>query len=141
MRSGDLSLGRARCTVLRNSRPFGVRWCGRRSLLSLPGRLVGQAPTIGAHAKTVSQTWTPPRTADGHPDIQGVWANNNATPLQRPKALAGRPSLTDQEVAALKKKAAERHDGAGDTEFGDTYYETVWTAVQNVGSPASTKKG
>src|SRR5437899_1049190 len=36
-----------------------------------------------ASAKTVKQTWTPPRTADGHPDLQGFWANNNATPEDR----------------------------------------------------------
>ena len=28
-------------------------------------------------------TWTLPRTLEGHPDLQGVWANNNATPLVR----------------------------------------------------------
>jgi hypothetical protein len=101
-------------------------------VLSLaPGRIVGQTPTVDAKTRTAGQTWTPPRAPDGHPDIQGVWANNNATPLQRPKALAGRTSLTDQEVAALRKKAAELYDGSGDTEFGDTYFETVWTAVQN----------
>ena len=66
---------------------------------------------------------------DGHPDIQGVWANNNATPLQRPKYLATRTSLTEAEVTA-RKKAAELYDGSGDTEFGDTIFDTVWEAVQ-----------
>ena len=28
--------------------------------------------------------WTVPRTPDGHPDMQGVWANNSMTPLERP---------------------------------------------------------
>src|SRR5712692_8824881 len=95
------------------------------------GRVVGQTQTVNAKAKTAGQTWIPPRAPDGHADLQGVWANNNATPLQRPKALEGRTSLTDAEVAALRKKAAELYDGSGDTEFGDTVFETVWTAVQN----------
>jgi hypothetical protein len=34
-----------------------------------------------------------PRTAWGHPDLQGVWANNVATPLERPQELAGRAFL------------------------------------------------
>ena len=28
-----------------------------------------------------------PRTPWGDPDLQGMWANNNATPLQRPEAF------------------------------------------------------
>ena len=48
------------------------------------------------------KTWTPPLTPYGQPDLQGVWENKSATPLERPKELAGRPFLTDQEVAELK---------------------------------------
>jgi hypothetical protein len=111
------------------------------AVLSLtPGRIAAQTRTGSAKAKTAGQTWTPPRAADGHADLQGFWANNNATPLQRPKALESRTTLTDAEVAALRKKAAELYDGKGDTEFGDTVFETVWTAVQN-GETGTHKKG
>jgi len=48
---------------------------------------------------------TPPLGPDGHPDLQGVWLNNSATPLERPKALEGRQSLTDQEVVELRQRA------------------------------------
>src|SRR6202049_1817914 len=78
-----------------------------------------------AAAKAVKQTWTAPRTADGHPDLQGVWANNIATPLERPKELEGRALLTDQEVAALKKKARELFNGNSDAAFGDTVFRSV----------------
>jgi len=81
-------------------------------------------------SKAISQTWTTPRTPDGKPDLQGVWANNNATPLERPKELAGRATLTDDELAAMKKKAHELFGGKGDAAFGDTVFLTVLANVQ-----------
>jgi hypothetical protein len=90
----------------------------------------GQVAPHSALAKTtVKPTWTVPRTADGHPDLQGFWANNNATPLERPQELAGREFLTDEEVAALKKKAGELFSGNGDAAFGDTLFQTVLANV------------
>jgi hypothetical protein len=60
---------------------FGV---GFIVLLSLAqGQVAPRAEP--AATKSVKQAWTAPRTADGHPDLQGVWANNIATPLERPK--------------------------------------------------------
>jgi len=82
----------------------------------------------------VKQTWKAPRTADGHPDLQGVWANNIATPLERPRELEGRASLTDKEVAALRKKAHELFGGNSDAAFGDTVYRTVWANVNGTAS-------
>ena len=82
-------------------------------------------------AKTATANWTTPRTVDGQPDLQGVWSNNSATPLERPKELAGRAYLTDQEVAALKKKAAELFEnGNSDAAFGDTVFESVLANVK-----------
>jgi|HubBroStandDraft_6_1064221.scaffolds.fasta_scaffold166320_2 hypothetical protein len=94
------------------------------------------APQAGVAAtKSVKQTWTAPRAADGHPDLQGVWANNIATPLERPKELEGRALLTDQEVAALKKKAHELFGGGNsDAAFGDTVYRSVWANVHGTTS-------
>ncbi len=40
-----------------------------------------------------------PRTAWGHPDLQGIWTNTTTTPMQRPDELAGKTVLTDQERA------------------------------------------
>src|ERR1051325_8535148 len=48
-----------------------------------------------------------PRTPDGHPDLQGIWTNATITPLERPAALANKPTLTDAEAVALEKKSAE----------------------------------
>jgi hypothetical protein len=94
----------------------------------------GQVAPQKATTKSAKQTWTAPRTADGQPDLQGVWANNIATPLERPKELEGRALLTDQEVAALKKKAHELFGGKSDAAFGDTVYRSVWANVNGTTS-------
>ena len=66
-----------------------------------------------------------PRTADGHPDLQGVWASDSATPLQRPEELADKPFLTDEEVATLVSRAATLFNGATDAAFGDSVFRAV----------------
>jgi len=88
-----------------------------------------------APAKSEAKTWKAPRTVEGQPDLQGVWANNIATPLQRPKELEGHPVLTDQEVAAMKRKAAELFNGQSDAAFADSVFLAVWQNLQG------TKKG
>jgi hypothetical protein len=40
-----------------------------------------------------------------HPDLEGIWLNNSATPFERPKELAGRQLLTDEEVVELNRRA------------------------------------
>jgi hypothetical protein len=77
-----------------------------------------------------SQRYSVPRTSDGKPDLQGIWANNNATPLERPKILEGRALLTEQEVAALKQRYADIFAGDGDAAFGDAIFEAVLSDVQ-----------
>ena len=61
----------------------------------------GGAP---AFAQT-PDAWEPPRMPDGRPDLQGVWVNNVATPLQRLPAMADRSHLSEEEVAALEERA------------------------------------
>ena len=38
-----------------------------------PGAVFGQAQT------DETSTWTPPRTPDGQPDLQGLWTNESIT--------------------------------------------------------------
>jgi len=52
-----------------------------------------------------AQTWTPPRTPDGHPDLQGFWTNASITPLERPRDLGAKEFFTEEEAAEIRKKA------------------------------------
>ena len=70
-------------------------------------------------AQAASDQWTLPRTPDGQPDLQGVWANNNATPLERPTEWKGKDRLTEAELAELKEAAEQATDGGQDALFGD----------------------
>ena len=70
-------------------------------VLAAAGVLLALAPVL-----PVAQTTTAlPRTADGHPDLQGVWDFRSATPLERPARFAGREFMTAEEIVEYEKLA------------------------------------
>ena len=69
----------------------------------------GQASTAGAATKApAAKSWVMPRTPDGQPDLQGVWDFRTATPLERPREFVEQEFLSDQNVATIERRAAER---------------------------------
>ena len=93
---------------------------------------VGAAPTAAAPAGTS------PSTPWGDPDLQGVWASDSATPMERPPSLAGRERLTDEEVALLRQRAGELFNGETDAAFGDSVYAAVLGEAKDFGSTDTT---
>jgi hypothetical protein len=69
------------------------------------------AQTTGAKRTTkASKTWTAPRTADGHPDLQGFWTNATLIPLERPVELGNKEFYTEAESAAMDKERVQREN-------------------------------
>src|SRR5438105_3731237 len=81
--------------------------------------------------------WMPPRAADGRPDLEGTWLSKTATPLERPKELEGRASLSDEEVATLQARADRMFkDGNSDFAAGDAVFLAALSARDRFSSPA-----
>jgi len=63
-----------------------------------------QTPSSGAKAAK----WQQPKTPWGDPDMQGIWNNVTATPLERPKELGEKSLLTDTEAQEYEQQIADR---------------------------------
>lgn len=113
---------------MEDERPISL-FLGRPHNSGLSGVRPSGTADPNSESNAIKQAWTPPRTLEGRPDLQGFWSNNNATPIERPGELAGRATLTDAEVAAMKKKAHELFGGNGDAAFGDNVYLSVLSNV------------
>jgi hypothetical protein len=56
-------------------------------------------------AQAFAGDYRAPRLPDGSPDLQGVWTNATATPMERAPELGDRRAFTAEEAAAISKAA------------------------------------
>jgi hypothetical protein len=112
----------------------------RRRAVAVAALIVAAAFTAfnSTRVSAQSRRWIAERTADGHPDFQGVWANNTVTPLQRPKQWEGKKTLTDAEVAELQTFAAQIVENDGDAQFGDGF---ILAVLSRIAKPTSYDPG
>jgi len=76
------------------------------ALLGAAAALLAAPATVAA--QTITKSWTAPRTAEGHPDLQGIWSNASLTPFERPKELAGKEFFTEEEAAAFARRVLDQ---------------------------------
>jgi hypothetical protein len=104
------------------------------ALVPAAGQTTSSAPkqaAVAKHAsvvKSAAGAWTPSRTPDGQPDLEGIWNNSTITPLQRPRELAGKEFFTEQEAAEYQRKMlsdldTDRRDANPEVDVNRSYNE------------------
>ena len=91
--------------VLRTSGAFAVAaaaaWLASASLTA-------QAPVASSQARPTAKPYSPPRTADGHPDLQGTYDAATMTPVERPAVYGNRLVLTPKEAYDIEHYEEQR---------------------------------
>ena len=90
-----------------------------RSLIAL----LALSLLIALPALSQTKPYTPPRTPEGQPDLQGYWTNSTYVPLERPNGVT-KEFYTPQEAAEREKREATRESSQttpGTTE--DVHYD------------------
>ena len=88
--------------------------------------------SLNIAANLAAQNWSPPRTPDGQPDLQGIWTNATVTPFQRPKDLGTKQYFTAEEAAAFAKQRVQQGNAdliegeRGATDLARRAYNNFW---------------
>jgi hypothetical protein len=82
-------------------------------------------------AAAQSKQDTPPRTADGRPDLQATWDFAQLTPFERPSEFADKTTVTDEEAEEFAQRRVEtsdkdRRDGGAAADVERAYNDFWW---------------
>jgi hypothetical protein len=84
------------------------------ALLAAPAPAAAQAKGSAEASAAIRRdpNWKVPRTAWGHPELDGIWTTDDmrGVPLSRPAQFGERRYLTDEEFAARAKQRASARD-------------------------------
>jgi hypothetical protein len=74
---------------------------------------------------------TPPRTADGRPDLQATWDFAQLTPFERPSEFADKSTVTDEEAEEFAQRRVEtsnkdKRDGGAAADVERAYNDFWW---------------
>ena len=72
------------------------------------------------------KTWSK-RTADGQPDLQGVWINPTLTPFERPASMAGKATLSKPEMTEIERRAKANAVERPPTPGDPGSYNVAWS--------------
>ena len=76
------------------------------AIVALMVPLVAAAPAAAQSGAGSPEAY---RTPWGHPDLQGIWSSSGATPMERPAEFQDRATLSNEEVAQIRRETEERN--------------------------------
>lgn len=108
----------------------------RKRVISFASILIGTGLSVIA-SLSMAQDWEVPRTADGRPDLQGVWTNKTLTPLTRRREFGDQGVLSAEQVSRIEGSNQEYLDA----EYAASNPDRVAGAGAQAGDDGDTNDG